>query len=73
VKKWDREFDLVALPLVKQLDGLRGALEHDLPKALAFLANAQTALDVYSEKHGTPVEAPAEEPPAGLHEGDAAP
>jgi hypothetical protein len=73
VKKWDREFDLVALPLVKQLDGLRGALEHDLPRALAFLANAQRALDVYSEKQAAPVETPAEIPPAEPREGDASP
>jgi len=73
VKKWDREFDLVALPLVKQLDGLRSALEHDLPKALAFLANAQHALDVYSEKHVAPMESPAEEQPVEPREGDAAP
>jgi hypothetical protein len=73
VKKWDREFDLVALPLVKQLDGMRGALEHDMPKAIAFLANAQQALDVYSEKHAAPQETPAEAPPAEPREGEAAP
>jgi hypothetical protein len=73
VKRWDREFDLVALPLVKQLDGMRGALEHEMPKALAFLANAQHALDVYSEKQAAPTEAPVSEPSVELSEGNTAP
>jgi chromosome segregation ATPase len=53
VRYWDQNFDLAADPLVKQLGALRTVLEQDMPKAIAFLANAQRALDVYSEKHDT--------------------
>jgi predicted HNH restriction endonuclease len=53
VKKWDRNYDLAVDPIVKQMGSLRAVLEHDMPNALAFLANAQEALDAYSEKMGT--------------------
>jgi hypothetical protein len=64
VKYWERNFDLVVDPIVKKMGGLRTVLEHDMPKAIAFLANAQEALDVYSEKMGSSAEPPpaAEEP-----------
>ena len=59
VKYWERNFDLAVDPIVKKMGGLRTVLEHDMPKAIAFLANAQEALDVYSEKMGSPAEAPS--------------
>jgi hypothetical protein len=64
VRYWDQNFDLAADPLVKQLGALRTVLEQDMPKAIAFLANAQRALDVYSEKHNPtgPQAAPARAP-----------
>ncbi|MGH8046658.1 MAG: hypothetical protein ACREKL_05395 [Chthoniobacterales bacterium] len=58
VKKWERNFDLVADPVVKQLGTLRTVLEHQMPRGIAFLANAQQALDVYSERQA-PTDAPA--------------
>jgi hypothetical protein len=66
VKYWDRNFDLVVDPVVKQLGGLRTALEHRMPKAIAFLANARQALDDYSDRHhapDAPAPAPAESAP----------
>ena len=62
VRYWERNYDLVVDPVAKQLGGLRTVLEHDLPKALAFLANAQQALDVYSDKAAPSEAAPAAEP-----------
>jgi hypothetical protein len=52
VKYWGRNFDLTADPLAKRLGGLRSLLDHEMPKALAMLANSQRALDNYSEKMG---------------------
>jgi exonuclease VII large subunit len=71
VKRWDRDFDMVVDPAVKQLGTLRTMLEHQTPKGIAFLANAQRALDVYSDRQTpadaaaaaeTPPEEPAEKP-----------
>jgi hypothetical protein len=62
VKFWERNFDLTVDPIVKQMGGLRTVLEHDMPKAIAFLSNAQSALDSYSEKLGTHDSPPAGEP-----------
>lgn len=53
VKYWERNFDLSVDPIAKKMGGLRTVLEHDMPKAIAFLANAQQALDVYSERMGS--------------------
>lgn len=58
VKKWDRNFDLVVDPLAKQMDGLRTVLDHDMPRALAFLGGAQRALEQYAG-----VRTPTEEVP----------
>jgi chromosome segregation ATPase len=58
VKQWDRNFDTLVDPVAKQLGGLRTMLEHDTPKGIAFLANAQMALDVYSDRQ-TPADATA--------------
>lgn len=62
VKYWDRNFDLAVDPIAKQLGSLRTVLEHELPRALAYLANAQLALDAYSERPAAPEAAPAEIP-----------
>jgi len=53
VKQWNRDYDSVADPAVKRLEGLRQHLDLDLPKAVAFLANAQKALEAYSEEMPT--------------------
>lgn len=48
VKQWNRNFEGRAAPLSKGMDGLRFFLDHDLPKALAFLVQAQKTLDDYA-------------------------
>jgi hypothetical protein len=63
VKHWDRNFDLQVDPIMKQMGGLRTTLDHKMPKAIAWLANARQALDVYSERLGYS-ESPAPENPA---------
>ena len=49
LKKWNRDFDNNADPLVKRLEGMRYFLDHDLPKALTFLVQAQKTLESYAE------------------------
>jgi hypothetical protein len=62
VKYWDRNYDLTVDPIIKQMGGLRTVLDHNMPKAIALLANAQRALDAYSEKIGA-AHAPATDEP----------
>jgi chromosome segregation ATPase len=62
VKQWDRNFDTLVDPIAKQLGALRTVLEHQTPRGIAFLANAQQALDVYSDRQ-TPTDAAAEPAP----------
>jgi hypothetical protein len=49
VKTWNRDFDHTVGPLVKKLDGLRQVFDHDMPKALSFLVQAQKTLDAYTD------------------------
>ena len=49
VKHWNRDFDSRADALLKSLTGLRDYLDHDLPKAVTFLVQAQRALQAYTE------------------------
>lgn len=48
VKRWSREFETLADPLVKQLEPLQGFLTRDLPKAAAYLASILKALEAYT-------------------------
>jgi hypothetical protein len=50
VKRWNQNFDGCADPLLKKLDGLREYLDHEMPDALAFLSNAQRALEAYAQE-----------------------
>jgi len=68
IRHWERNFDLVVDPMLKQMGGLRTVLEHSIPKGVAFLANAQEALEVYSEKFGAPQEPPPAAGPATAQE-----
>jgi hypothetical protein len=61
VKRWSQNFDAAADPMLKKLDSLREYLDHDMPDAIAFLANAQRALEAYAQS-APPAAAP---PPAG--------
>ena len=54
LKKWNRDFDNHADPLVKRLEGMRYFLDHDMPKALTFLVQAQKTLEAYAEASAPP-------------------
>ncbi len=49
VKLWNRDYDTQADPLNKRLEGLRQYLSYDLPKAIAFLLQAQRTLESYAQ------------------------
>ncbi|HYR57784.1 MAG TPA: hypothetical protein VEO95_04100 [Chthoniobacteraceae bacterium] len=62
VKMWTRNFDHEVDPLMKRIDGLRQLLDHDMPKAIAYLVQAQKTLDSYAEMRPPAQTAPP--PPA---------
>lgn len=66
VKRWTRNFDHEADPLLKRVDGLRQLLDHDMPKAISYLLQAQTTLEDYAQTApaSTAAPAPAEAPPS---------
>jgi hypothetical protein len=47
LKKWDRELENRAAPLMKQTDQLQGFLATDMMQAVAYLDQALKALDAY--------------------------
>jgi len=49
IKRWSMNFDHAAEPIFRRLEEMRQCVETDLPKATAFLANAQKALEAYAE------------------------
>ncbi|SRR5579862_673308 len=59
VKAWSRDYESLADPLAKRLEGLRQALDHDMPKAIAYLVGALRALEGYSEATPPPDGEPA--------------
>lgn len=68
VKTWARDYDTSVEPLVKRLQSLRHFLDHDMPKAMAWLVQAQRTLEAYSEaappvasSSATPSAVPTEE------------
>ena len=63
VKAWIRNYDHCVDPLTRKLESLRHFLDHDMPKALAFLVQAQKTLEDYSDTapvHATPAPATPE-------------
>ena len=54
LKKWNRDFDHSADPLVKRLEGMRYFLDHDMPKALMYLVQAQRTLEAYAQAPAPP-------------------
>ena len=48
LKKWNRDFDNRAEPLVKQMEKLQSVLAHDMVLAIAFLTQAITTLHAYA-------------------------
>jgi hypothetical protein len=59
VKKWNKNYDSIVEPMIKQLEGLRGYLDHDMIKSLAYLVQAQKTLEGYAETTPPPDAAPA--------------
>lgn len=51
VKVWGRNYDHETDPRVRKLESLRHFLENDVPKAIAFLVQAQRTLEDYSRSH----------------------
>jgi chromosome segregation ATPase len=49
VKLWTRNFDHNADPLMKRLEGFRQLLDHDMPKAISYLLQAQKTLEAYAD------------------------
>lgn len=54
IKAWNRNYDGCVDPLIKRLEGLRHFLDHDLPKAVAYLVQAQRTLVAYTETKASP-------------------
>jgi hypothetical protein len=49
VKMWGQNFDNRADPVLKRLESLREVLNQDMPKAIAYLANALRTLEAYAD------------------------
>jgi hypothetical protein len=61
VKRWTRDYEHAIDPLTKKIEGLRYFLDHDLPKGLAFLVQAQRTLESYADLRPIKEAAPATE------------
>ena len=64
LKKWDRELENLAGPLMKPVDQLRGFLATDMAKAVVYLNQAIQALEAY-KKVAPPAASGAAGAPAG--------
>jgi hypothetical protein len=53
LKKWDRELDNRAAPLLKEVEQLHSYLTGEMPKAIAYLAQVVRALDAYADAGAT--------------------
>jgi hypothetical protein len=49
LKKWDRELDNRAAPLLKEVEQLHSYLTGEMPKAIAYLTQVVRTLDAYAE------------------------
>jgi hypothetical protein len=49
VKHWNRDYDTSAEPLTKKMQSLRHFLDQDMPKAIAYLVQAQRTLEAYTQ------------------------
>jgi hypothetical protein len=49
LKRWDRELDNRSAPLLKEVEQLHNFLTAEMPKAVAYLAQAVRTLDAYAE------------------------
>ena len=62
LKRWDRELENRAAPLVKQTEQLQGFLATDMARAVAYLDQALKALDAYRNVSAPRSETAAAEP-----------
>jgi len=58
VKRWSRDYEHCVEPLTRKIESLRYFLGQDMPKALAFLVQAQRTLEDYADIR--PVQEPAQ-------------
>jgi chromosome segregation ATPase len=63
IKKWNQNFDAIADPMAKRLEGLRQFLDFNLPKGITFLVQSIRTLEAYAETH-EPKSAPSAAPEA---------
>jgi hypothetical protein len=63
VKRWIKNYEPAVTPLLKKLGALRGTLDNELPKAGAFLMQAQKTLETYAGTRLATAQTPQEEPP----------
>ena len=49
VKRWARDFENAVGPHIRRLESVRDHFQHDLPKAAAWLHQAQITLEAYAE------------------------
>jgi fido (protein-threonine AMPylation protein) len=61
LRKWDRELDNRAAPLLKEVEQLHNFLTGDIPKAVAYLAQLVKTLDAYAVRPADGVGAAAAE------------
>lgn len=54
IKRWSREYDRIYDPAVKGLAQLSDYLEHDMPRALAWMEQALKSLASYLERERPP-------------------
>lgn len=54
LKQWSMKYDNTADPVFRRLEEMRQCVELDLPKAAAYLANAQKTLEAYAEPSAVP-------------------
>lgn len=52
VKRWSRDFDRAVAPLTKKMEALHYYLEQEMPKAVAYMAQAQRTLEAYADVSG---------------------
>ena len=73
VKRWNREFDHLAAPMVKQFESLRTTLANDMPKAATQLGQIVKTLDAYANVSPSGVAGvmPASEPVAATDDAPA--
>jgi hypothetical protein len=62
VKRWSRDFDRLADPLVRKLDNLKHFLEHVMPEGVSQIGQLHRLLESYADisAFGAPAPSPAE-------------